>query len=191
MALFAQRNNRNNLSGDLQSQDDRLRNEIIDNFLTPAYIKDITDTIKWRYLYRKIGENLETISKIISAISIILAFSSGFFSNIPVLSYAAGVMGVISLTGLQISSYTINESKECNAELNKILSSITISKMPDMNLTSSDLPNILHNHNIHTNNDNFCNIRNSPDNSQQLPNTPMISNEYTNGFDNVIVNEVV
>lgn len=195
MTIFAQRNNRNNLSNDLHSQDDQLRNDIINNYLTPAYIKDITDTIRWRYLYRKIGENLETISKLLSATSTILAFSAGVFSSISALSYAAGVIGIMSLTGMQISSYAINESKECNTELNKLLSSLTIKKMPDLDLLTSELPNILHNNNI--NNDNMYNStrnlsyfsQNMPYNSQQLSNSPITSNRNT--FDNVIVSEVV
>lgn len=195
MTIFAQRNNRNNLSNDLHSQDDQLRNDIINNYLTPAYIKDITDTIRWRYLYRKIGENLETISKLLSATSTILAFSAGVFSNISALSYAAGVIGVMSLTGMQISSYAINESKECNTELNKLLSSLTIKKMPDLDPLTSELPNILHDNNI--NNDNMYNStrnlsyfsQNMPYNSQQLSNSPITSNRNT--FDNVIVSEVV
>lgn len=199
--MFAQRNNRNNLSNDFHSQDDQLRNDIINNFLTPAYIKDITDTIKWRYLYRKIGENLETISKLLSAASIILAFSAGAFSNISALSYSAGVTGVISLTGMQIASYANNESKECNIELNKLLSSLTIKKMPDLDPLSSELPNILHNNNIDITNDNMYNstrnltydipnnipyrsTENTQNYSRQLCNSPLISN-------NVLISEVV
>ena len=203
MPPFAQRNNRNNLSNNFhsQDQDDQLRNDIINNFLTPAYIKDITDTIKWRYLYRKIGENLETISKLLSSASIILAFSAGAFSNISALSYSAGVIGVISLTGMQIASYANNESKECNTELNKLLSSLTINKMPDLDPLSSELPNILHNNNINITNDNmYSSTRNLtydlPNNipSRSTENTHNYSRQLCNSpltFDNVLVSEVV
>lgn len=205
MPFFAQRNNRNNLSNDFHSQDDQLRNDIINNFLTPAYIQDITDTIKWRYLYRKIGENLETISKLLSATSTILAFSAGVFSNISALSYTAGVTGVISLTAMQIASYANNESKECNIELNKLLSSLTIKKMPDLDPLSSELPNILHNNNINITNDNmygstrnltydvadnipYRSTENTQNYSRQLCNSPLTSG---NTYGNVLVSEVV
>lgn len=209
MTLFAQRNNRNNLSNDFHSQDDQLRNDIINNFLTPAYIQDITDTIKWRYLYRKIGENLETISKLLSAASIILAFSAGAFSTISALSYSAGVTGVIGLTSMQIASYAMNESKECNTELNKLLSSLTIKKMPDLDPLTSELPNILHNNNINISNDNmYTSARNltygidnnissgltemTPYHSRQLCNSPFTSgNTSGNTFGNAMVSEVV
>lgn len=117
--------------------DNQLKNIIIQQHINPAYLKDVSDTIKWRYRYRKLGIFFDNMSKLFSASSTIFAFSAGFYVDMKILSFISGILGTLSLVGIQLSNYTLNESKECTSELNKILSTFSINNMPDISSDSN------------------------------------------------------
>tara|TARA_B110000211_G_scaffold234912_1_gene307332 strand:- start:2309 stop:2899 length:591 start_codon:yes stop_codon:yes gene_type:complete len=93
--------------------------------------RDIRDTIKWRFIFRKSGDICELLALCSSLISTVLAFSSGVFNN-TTLSFVAGCTGSISLALMRASSYSMKESKERNEQLNMLLEKSHIKYLPSL-----------------------------------------------------------
>lgn len=99
--------------------------------LNATIVRDINDTIRWRFLFRKCGNYFEFLSLVTSLISTVFAFSAGSFDN-PYLAFVAGCLGSISLAFMKATSYAMKESKERNEQLNIILDKAHIKYMPSL-----------------------------------------------------------
>ena len=92
---------------------------------------DITDTIRWRFIWRKGGDITEAMALITSLISTVLSFSAGVF-DYTYLAFAAGCLGSISLALLRATSYAMKESKEREEQLNILLDKARIRQIPSL-----------------------------------------------------------
>jgi len=99
--------------------------------LNATIVRDINDTIRWRFLFRKCGNYFEFLSLVTSLISTVFAFSAGSFDN-PYLAFTAGCLGSVSLAFMKATSYAMKESKERNEQLNIILDKAHIKYMPSL-----------------------------------------------------------
>lgn len=108
-----------------------MRRHVLQKIIQPAYIKDISSLVDWRFKWRKIGNYLESFSQLISLAGIILAFSAGFYDT-KVLSFYSGCAGSVSLALLKGSAYAFSESKERTDSLNAILTKLNINSMPNI-----------------------------------------------------------
>lgn len=110
------------------------RKEIVDKIVKKNYVKEINDFIQNRRRWKKHGRNFETGSKIFIGIGSILSFASGVYDS-KELSFAAGAISVISMVLLQYATFSYRESSKSTQDLNILLDSIGIKKIPEMNAT--------------------------------------------------------
>lgn len=92
---------------------------------------DITDTIRWRFIWRKMGDIMEGLSLVTSLVSTVLSFSAGAFDTTN-LAFAAGVSGSLSLALMRATSYALKESKEREEQLNILLDKAKIKQVPSL-----------------------------------------------------------
>jgi len=111
-------------------KDNELKCDII-KLIATNYLSDVENMIDGRSRWKRIGDVTETVSKVSTGLTSILAFAAGFFGY-TVLSFIAGCFGTISLVLLQFSSYAMNESKEYTNEVNRILSQLGIEEVVDI-----------------------------------------------------------
>lgn len=109
----------------------RLRQFIIKNIVQPTYIADLKDTLIWRYRWRKIGNFLYILSKFLTIIGAVLAFSETYF-RVVYLSFAAGIMTLLAVLILQLGDFANKESKRKTYAANEILRSLNISEVPEI-----------------------------------------------------------
>ena len=114
-----------------------LRISIVNEILEPSYYQDVKEYVEERKSWRHIGSYFGTISKILVGLSGVSSFASGTYKD-ENFSFIAGCISVISLVCLQFSSYALKESKQKTIELNKILSKLNISNVPDTSYNSID-----------------------------------------------------
>lgn len=105
--------------------EDKIKTELVN----PNYYNDIKRSIRGKSRWKFIGDFTEAISHIFTGISVILSFACGFFDDL-VLSFIAGVFGIIALVLLKFSHYAINESKERTEEVNILLNKLKIDEIP-------------------------------------------------------------
>ena len=108
-----------------------LRNNILTKLIIPSYYDDIEDRLKWRYLWRKIGNVTFALSKFFIAINALLSFASLTF-DLVLLTFMAGCVSVFSLVLLHFSTFSFGRSKEATTETNQILSTLHMGKIPDL-----------------------------------------------------------
>ena len=117
------------------------RSNIIENYIRPNMIGDIENCFLWRKRWEKIATTSFCISEIIGLIQTGLAFSAASF-NLVLISYLAGVFGVLCIALNRFGSYSKNESSEKTSQLNEILVTVGIKdKIPDLmdgNLQDND-----------------------------------------------------
>ena len=120
----------------IKSEDDLVatqsfKNEIITKIIQPGYVKDIKDTLKWRYRWRKIGNISHMCGKVLTLSGAAVAFSAGFITT----PAAAFVSGCISLSGIlciQYGDYAYTESSRETEDANKILQTLGIDGVPEL-----------------------------------------------------------
>jgi len=108
------------------------RTKIIEKYIRPNMIEDIENCFLWRKRWEKISTTSFCISEIIGVIQTALAFSAASF-NLVLISYLAGVFGVLCIALNRFGSYSKNESSEKTSQLNEILVTVGIKdKIPDL-----------------------------------------------------------
>ena len=107
------------------------KQSIIDTIIEPYYTKFISNTIKGKQLWRKIGIVLETVSKTMVAAGGILSFSAGYYHD-DTLSFVSGSVSCLSLALLQLSSFSYKENKKQGQELNIILKKLNLDTVPTL-----------------------------------------------------------
>lgn len=85
-----------------------------------SYETDIRNSITSRRIFLCIKESSDALAHAISCVATIFAFSAGFF-NYPLLSFASGVSGAISLALLRYSVYAKDIAKEKTLTLNNVM----------------------------------------------------------------------
>jgi hypothetical protein len=108
---------------------DETKQTIIDTIIKPYYTKFISNTIKGKQLWRKMGIILETVSKTMVAAGGILSFSAGYYHD-DTLSFVSGSVSCLSLALLQLSSFSYKENKKQGQELNIILKKLNLDTIP-------------------------------------------------------------
>lgn len=108
------------------------RTKIIEKYIRPNMIEDIENCFLWRKRWEKISTTSFCVSEIIGLIQTGLAFSAASF-NLVLISYLAGVFGVLCIALNRFGSYSKNESSEKTSQLNEILVTVGIKdKIPDL-----------------------------------------------------------
>jgi hypothetical protein len=108
------------------------RTKIIEKYIRPNMIGDIENCFLWRKRWEKIASTTFCISEILGLVQTALAFSAASF-NLVLISYLAGMFGVICIALNRFGSYSKNESSEKTSQLNEILVTIGIKdKIPDL-----------------------------------------------------------
>jgi len=107
---------------------DNLAEKIKTELIEVNYYNDIKYNIKSKSRWKFIGDFTETISYIFNGMTVILTFACGTFDNI-LLSFVAGVFGIIALVLLKFSSYAMKESKERAEQVNILLKKLKIEEI--------------------------------------------------------------
>lgn len=127
----------------MKEEDERIeigndtKQSIIDTIIEPYYTKFISNTIKGKQLWRKIGIVLETVSKTMVAAGGILSFSAGYYHD-DTLSFVSGSVSCLSLALLQLSSFSYKENKKQGQELNIILKKLNLDTVPTLHRTVNE-----------------------------------------------------
>jgi hypothetical protein len=108
-----------------------LKKYIFDNFIRPAYIQDIQDTLEWRYKWRKIGDYLIVISQLLTILAAILAFSDSYF-QIKYLAFISGCLSLLAVFSSQRSDSAYKASETCTKETNIILKDFGMHLIPNI-----------------------------------------------------------
>lgn len=113
-----------------------LRKTIMSELIEPSYFTDVKEMLEDRKSWRNTGDHFSTLSKIFVGLSGVFSFASGNFQN-QNFSFIAGTISVLSLVCLQFSSYALKESKRKTDDLNKILTKLNISNIPEFNTSEN------------------------------------------------------
>lgn len=117
--------------------DPKLAGKIKSELIDKSYYDDVKYNIQSKYRWKIIGDITETASHILTGLSAILAFSSGFFDN-TMLSFVAGCVATLSLIFRQFSSYSMKESKERTDQVNRVLNKLGIEEIVDITVDSTN-----------------------------------------------------
>jgi hypothetical protein len=99
--------------------------------IQPNYITEIEGFLYNRRRLRDIGLGCKTISKILLGIGGVISFAAGVYSS-TTLSFVAGSVSTVSLVALQFSSFSLRESQRSTEELNVMLTTLQIDKIPEV-----------------------------------------------------------
>ncbi|AYV84773.1 MAG: hypothetical protein Hyperionvirus38_11 [Hyperionvirus sp.] len=139
------RDNKEHPPANYSSEYNELRRNITSKLVLPSYFNDVRDLLKWRYIWRRIGNSTLAFSKIFIAINAVLSFSSLAF-GLDLLTFLAGCVSVLSLVLLHFSTFSFSRSKESTQEANQILTTLGIKQVPDIvtENINDDQPNVSH-----------------------------------------------
>lgn len=155
--------NDNDTSDGNQVKSKKLRNYIIKTIVQPTYIFDLKDTLKWRFRWRKIGNILYIVSKLLTIVGAVLAFSETYF-QVTYLALASGIITLLGVLILQLGDSSQKESKRKTHEANDILKSLNIDGVPELDDEAKNNDN--NNNDNKDNKDNKDNIRNEKVNNK-------------------------
>jgi hypothetical protein len=105
-----------------------LRTKVLDFYQIEA-----DDLLHGKNFYRKGGEALEGLSKVLGGVASILAFAASSDLSKPAtdaLAFSSGVVGTVSLVVLTFSTYALKESRQRTVDLNRILDKFQITPLP-------------------------------------------------------------
>jgi hypothetical protein len=108
------------------------RTQIMKQYIRPRMEKDINDSIAWRDKWGKIANVFFSFAEILCIIQTVLAFTASSY-DLKLISYLAGMLGVLSISFNRFGTYSRNASSEKTSQLNEILGTIGIKDMvPDL-----------------------------------------------------------
>lgn len=124
------------LSKTLQLQKNQLKskffNKKIIERLKINLENEIDDASMWRFTWAKIATAMFCISEVLMIIQTALSFTAASYQII-LISYLAGVIGVIAIGLNRFGAYSKNQSTEKTNQLNKLLKTIGIdNSLPDL-----------------------------------------------------------
>lgn len=112
-------------------------NKVRSEFIEKLYLRDLSYNSNSRFRWKVIADLTEALSHILTGISVIFAFSAGFFEH-TLLSFISGCFGTCALVLMQFSSYAMKESKERTEQYNMILDKLGISRIADIAIDSAN-----------------------------------------------------
>ena len=140
--------NRNNIENSDKSQDVQdgsdmmnaikkigsktFRTHVIKDYVRPRMEKDIKECFTWREKWSIISNVFFSLSEFMCIIQTVLAFTSSSY-DLKLLSFLAGMIGVLCISFNRFGTYAKNASSEKTSQLNEILITIGIKdKVPDL-----------------------------------------------------------
>jgi hypothetical protein len=110
----------------------KMFNEIILEKIKQSLKNEINDAALWRFTWAKIATAMFCISEVLMIIQTALSFTAASY-QILLISYLAGVIGVVAIGLNRFGSYSKNQSSEKTTQLNKLLKAIGIEDvLPDL-----------------------------------------------------------
>jgi ABC-type Fe3+-siderophore transport system permease subunit len=110
----------------------KMFNEIILEKIKQSLKNEISDAALWRFTWAKIATAMFCISEVLMIIQTALSFTAASY-QILLISYLAGVIGVVAIGLNRFGSYSKNQSSEKTTQLNKLLKAIGIEDaLPDL-----------------------------------------------------------
>lgn len=106
---------------------EKIRTEILER----NYYNDVNYNIRCKSICKFTADISENLAYLSIGLSSIFSFASGFFDNI-YLAFISGLFGVLSLSLLKFSSYSMKESRERTTQVNIILKRLGIEEIPDI-----------------------------------------------------------
>jgi hypothetical protein len=108
------------------------RTHIIKDFVRPRMERDIIECLVWREKWSKISNIFFSFSEFLCIIQTVLAFTSSSY-DLKLLSFLAGMVGVLCISFNRFGTYSKNASSEKTSQLNEILITLGIKdKVPDL-----------------------------------------------------------
>ncbi len=108
------------------------RTHIIKDYVRPRMEKDIKECFTWRDKWSRISNIFFSLSEFMCIIQTVLAFTSSSY-DLKLLSFLAGMIGVLCISFNRFGTYAKNASSEKTSQLNEILITIGIKdKIPDL-----------------------------------------------------------
>ena len=90
----------------------------------PEYERDVKELLAARHVWKKVKDNIEVVSKIMSGLASVIAFGASSIKDPSAsdwMAFGAGCVGTLSLTLMLFSSYSGKVSRQRTRELNNIL----------------------------------------------------------------------
>lgn len=114
------------------------RKEIIEKYIRPGLEHEISTALTWRDRWIKISSVAYCVSEILSIIQTALGFTAATYQLV-ILSFLAGIIGVISIGFTRFGAYSKNQSSEKTIRVNELFEVVGIQeKLPDMAETDKD-----------------------------------------------------
>ena len=107
--------------------------DIEKDIINPSVKEEISSFLTSRRKWRCVGICMETTSKIMVGITSILSFTTSIYPCNTYLSFSSGTIATLSLVSLQFANYAFKESKLSTDNLNKLLTKLDITTLPDLN----------------------------------------------------------
>jgi hypothetical protein len=108
------------------------RTHVIKDYVRPRMERDIKDCFVWREKWSKLSNVFFSLSEFLCIIQTVMAFTSSSY-DLKLLSFLAGMLGVLCISFNRFGTYAKNASSEKTSQLNEILITIGIKdKVPDL-----------------------------------------------------------
>jgi hypothetical protein len=108
------------------------RTHVIKDYVRPRMEKDIKECFVWREKWSRISNIFFSLSEFMCIVQTVMAFTSSSY-DLKLLSFLAGMIGVLCISFNRFGTYAKNASSEKTAQLNEILITIGIKdKVPDL-----------------------------------------------------------
>lgn len=108
------------------------RTHVIKDYVRPRMERDIRECFVWREKWSKISNIFFSLSEFLCIIQTVMAFTSSSY-DLKLLSFLAGMVGVLCISFNRFGTYAKNASSEKTSQLNEILITIGIKdKVPDL-----------------------------------------------------------
>jgi hypothetical protein len=119
-------------SQDESKEDDAdIREEVLQQIIKPEYYKNIKEGLAWRDTWKSISNICLAISKFLTIVGAVFAFSAGFW-NYTTLSFVSGVCCTLSLGTMEYSSFSIKQSIDQTEGVNQALEKLKLKDIPNM-----------------------------------------------------------
>lgn len=113
--------------------DPNFRQKLINEYIQPAFEKDVRILFKWKYRWHRLASFFYTSSMIGFALSIGVSFSVNSFPNITYISYISGCVGIFGLIMEKFSKFSTSQEQNIIKQINKILRVLGLKGMiPDI-----------------------------------------------------------
>lgn len=105
------------------------------DMIAKAYRGEVQSMIRWRDIWKHVGDGCEATAKCLAGAGAVLAFAASSIRDsktADILSFASGSVGTLGLVLMTYSAYASRESRQRTMELNNILDSIGVTPLPNI-----------------------------------------------------------